>query len=219
MTKIEIAASILSADFSKLGQEIKCVADAGANYIHIDVMDGHFVPNITIGPCVIKSIRSHTSLPFDVHLMISPALTYIEDFAAAGSDIITIHAEAEVHLEKNIKKIKSLGKKAGISLVPSTNPEVVKYLLDEIDLILVMSVNPGFGGQHFLTSQLQKVSDIRNMIDLSNKNILLEVDGGINQKNAHLLKEAGADILVAGSAVFTKDEDYRKNIEKLKNYS
>ncbi|MBQ4875037.1 MAG: ribulose-phosphate 3-epimerase [Rickettsiaceae bacterium H1] len=217
MVTVKIAASILSADFSQLGQEIRNVTQAGANYIHVDVMDGHFVPNITIGSCVIKSIRKQTHLPFDVHLMISPALNYIEDFANAGSDIITIHEEAEIHLEKAIRTIKSLGKKAGISIVPSTNPEILKYLLDEIDLILVMSVNPGFGGQQFLSSQLQKIANIRLMINKSNNKILLGVDGGINEKNAQSVIKAGADILVAGSAIFTKNGNYKENIQKLRN--
>lgn len=213
---IKIAPSILAADFSQLKREVQKVTEAGADYIHIDVMDGHFVPNITIGPTVIQSIRQHTHLPFDVHLMISPVMPYIDDFIAAGSDIITIHVEAELHLDKAVNKIKSLGKKVGISLVPSTNPSVLQYLLDDIDLILVMSVNPGFSGQKFLTSQLHKIKHIKNMITQSNRKILLEVDGGIDHKNVHSVIAAGADILVAGSAIFTQDGNYTKNIQKLK---
>ncbi len=213
--KVKVSASILSADFSKLGEEVQQLEAAGADYIHIDVMDGHFVPNITIGPCVIKAIRPLTNLPFDVHLMISPAFNYIHDFASAGSDIITIHAEGELHLEKTINEIKSLGKKVGISILPSTNPNVLEYLLNDIDLILVMSVNPGFGGQKLLQSQLRKISDIRSIIDRSGKDIILEVDGGINQENTSLVIGAGADVLVSGSAIF-KSSDYYKNITDLK---
>ncbi len=169
--QIKIAPSILSADFSKLGQEVRDIESAGADYIHIDVMDGHFVPNITFGPCVIKSIRPYTNLPFDVHLMISPAAQFIDDFANAGADIITIHVEAEIHLERTIQKIRSLGKKVGISLIPSTPIEFLKYLIEDIDLILVMSVNPGFSGQKFLHSQLQKIVEIKKLIKISKKKI------------------------------------------------
>lgn len=216
-TTIKIAPSILSADFSQLGEEIRRITEAGADYIHVDVMDGHFVPNITIGPCVVKSIRSYTHLPFDVHLMISPVIPYLEGFALAGADIITIHAEAEIHLDKAIQAIKSLGKKVGISLVPSTSPDVLRYLLQDIDLILVMSVNPGFGGQTFLSSQLKKITEIKTLIKESGRDILLEVDGGINSDNAQMVIEAGADILVAGSAIFGSSEDYSENIRNLKS--
>ena len=212
---IKIAPSILSADFAKLGEEVTAVTEAGADYIHIDVMDGHFVPNITMGPVVIKSIRPYTQLPFDVHLMISPALPYLEDFADAGADIITIHVEAEIHLERAIQKIKSLGKKVGLSIVPSTHPDSLQYLLDDLDLILVMSVNPGFGGQTFLQSQLEKISYIKKMITDNGSDILLEVDGGVTQDNAASIIEAGADILVAGSAIFNGEKSYKEAISCL----
>lgn len=210
---IKIAPSILSADFGKLGAEIEAITQAGADYIHIDVMDGHFVPNITIGSCVVKDIRKHSHLPFDVHLMIENVDVYIPQFAEAGADIITIHAEATNHLHRSIGLIKSLGKKAGVSLNPATPVDELDYIIDEVDLILVMSVNPGFGGQKFIHSQVGKIEAIRNKI--GNRNIEIEVDGGINSETATLAINAGATVLVAGSAVFGSD-DYKKAIQCLK---
>jgi ribulose-phosphate 3-epimerase len=214
---IKIAPSILSADFSALGQAVNDVTQAGADYIHIDVMDGHFVPNITIGPCVIKDLRKTSELPFDVHLMIENPDNYIEDFANSGADIITVHQEACIHLDRTIQFIKSLGKKAGVSLVPTTPPEVLDYILPELDLILVMSVNPGFGGQSFLESQLEKIEILRQKIDATGKKIDLEVDGGINAETAPLVVNAGADVLVAGSATFKGGKDkYKENMDSLR---
>jgi len=215
---VRIAPSILSADFSRLGEEIAAVTNAGADWIHVDVMDGHFVPNITIGPDVVKAIRSATSLPFDVHLMIAPVDPYVTAFADAGADIITAHAEAGPHLHRTIQLIKSLGKKAGISLNPSTPAAVINHVLDEIDLILVMTVNPGFGGQSFISGQLDKIRTLRQMIDSSGRPIDLEVDGGINEQTARQAIDAGADVLVAGTATFQGDRDnYAGNIQKLRN--
>ena len=215
--KIKISPSILSADFSKLGEEVRNVTDAGADYIHIDVMDGHFVPNITIGSCVVKDLRKCSDLPFDVHLMIENPDNYIEDFAKAGADIITVHAEACIHLDRTIQLIKAQGKKAGVSLVPSTPADVLDYVLADIDLVLVMTVNPGFGGQSFIESQLKKISIIREKIDAIGKDIDLEVDGGINAETAKKVIEAGADVLVAGSATFSGGQkSYKNNIEKLR---
>ncbi len=199
---IKISPSILSADFSKLGEEIKSLEKAGADYIHIDVMDGSFVPNITIGNEVVRSIRSSTALPFDVHLMINNPDNHVKAFADAGSDIITIHAEASIHLDRSLALIKSFGKKAGVSLVPSTHEDVLDYVLDKLDLILVMTVNPGFGGQKFLDSQLKKIENIRKKIEKSGRKIDLEVDGGVNPQTAKLAVQAGADVLVAGSYIF-----------------
>lgn len=199
---IKISPSILSADFSKLGEEIINISKAGADYIHLDVMDGSFVPNITIGNEVVKSLRKITNIPFDVHLMINNPDNHIESFAKAGSDIITIHAEASIHLDRSIELIKSFGKKAGVSIVPSTNENVLDYILEKLDLILVMTVNPGFGGQKFLTSQLKKIENIRNKIEKSGRKIELEVDGGINQETAKAVVQAGADVLVSGSYIF-----------------
>ena len=206
---IKIAPSILSADFARLGEEVRAVDEAGCDYIHIDVMDGHFVPNLTFGPPVIKCIRPYSDLPFDVHLMINPAQPYLEDYAKAGADIITVHAEADIHLDRSLQVIKSLGKKAGVSLNPSTPESVVEHVLDKLDLILVMSVNPGFGGQSFIEAQLEKISRIRRMI--GNRPIELEVDGGVNKDTAKAVVDAGAEVLVAGSAVFNGD-DYQATI-------
>ena len=215
---IKIAPSILSADFSCLGKEIADVSNAGADYIHVDVMDGHFVPNLTIGPVVIKSIRPATNLPFDVHLMIENPGKYIKEFSDAGADIITFHHEAVANPSEIIKQIKSLGKKAGISIKPKTNPEVIKKLITELDLILVMSVEPGFGGQSFMPDSLDKLKSLRQWIDESGKNIDLEVDGGINPATAKQVIAAGANVLVAGSAIFKHNpDDYYKNIELLRS--
>jgi ribulose-phosphate 3-epimerase len=212
-----IAPSILSADFARLGEEVRAITEAGADYVHIDVMDGHFVPNITIGPGVVKALRPHTHLPFDAHLMISPADPYIPDFAAAGADIITVHPEAGPHLHRTVQLIKSLGKKAGVSLNPATSIEAIDYLLGDIDLVLVMSVNPGFGGQSFIASQLDKIRALRRRIDGTGRAIDLEVDGGINPETAAAAIAAGADVLVAGTATFAGGrERYAANIARLR---
>lgn len=205
MSKVLIAPSILSADFANLGRDIKALDAAGADWMHIDVMDGHFVPNISFGAAVMASVRSYTDKPFDVHLMISPVDPYIEAFATAGADIIAVHAEAGNHLHRTIQLIKSFGKKAGVVLNPATSANVLDNVIDDIDLILVMSVNPGFGGQKFIHSQLQKIKQIRGMI--GDRNIRLEVDGGVNAETAKLCIAAGADVLVAGSAVFKDGND------------
>lgn len=218
MPKTFIAPSILSADFARLGEEVRAITDAGADYIHVDVMDGHFVPNLTIGPDVVRAIRPHSSLPFDVHLMIEHPECYLKSYADAGADIITVHAEACTHLHRTLQSIQSLGKKAGVSIVPTTSEETLKYIMDIADLILVMTVNPGFGGQQFITSQLKKIYRLREMINTSGREILLEVDGGINSNTARKAVEAGANVLVAGSAVF-KDgaQKYAENIQILRN--
>ena len=197
-----IAPSILSADFAKLGEECRAVQEAGADWLHVDVMDGHFVPNITLGPMVVKAIRPFVSIPIDVHLMIAPADPYLEGFAEAGADILSIHPEAGPHLNRSLRRIRELGKKAGVVLNPATPPESIQWAMEEIDLILVMSVNPGFGGQSFIASQLKKIERLRAMIDASGKAIELEVDGGVTAETASQCVAAGATALVAGSAVF-----------------
>lgn len=214
---IKIAPSILSANFSKLGEEIQAISES-ADYIHIDIMDGHFVPNITIGPKVIKSLRPHSKLVFDVHLMTYNVDHYIKEFAEAGADIITIHAEACTHLDRSLNLIKSLGKKAGVSLVPSSHEDKLDYVMDIADLILVMSVNPGFGGQKFISSQLRKIENIKNKIIKTGRLIELEVDGGINPTTGKQVINAGADVLVSGDYIF-KDgpENYSRNISNLRS--
>ncbi|MFP3019837.1 ribulose-phosphate 3-epimerase [Wolbachia endosymbiont (group A) of Pogonocherus hispidulus] len=223
---IKIAPSILSADFAKLGEEVRKISDLGVDYIHIDVMDGNFVSNITIGPSVVSAIRKYSNLPFDVHLMVKSPGNHIESFINAGADIINVHAEAEIHLERLIRKIKSYknvndAKKpiqAGVSIVPSTSPSVLEYIIHELDIVLIMTVNPGFGGQEFIHSQLNKISTIKKMIQERNLKTQISVDGGINFSNAADIIKAGADILVAGSAIF-KAEDIKKAVNDLKNPS
>jgi len=218
MNSIKISPSILSADFSKLGSEIQNLEKAKADLIHIDVMDGHFVPNITIGPEVINKLRKYTSLPFDVHLMISPVHNFIKSFADAGADIITIHPEATNDLESSIKKIKSYNKKVGISLNPETSLDKLNNVLDKIDLVLIMSVNPGFGGQKFIENTLNKIKKLRLKIDQLKLKVEIEVDGGINFENSKSIIKAGADILVSGTTIFKSNEgNIKKNIEILKN--
>jgi ribulose-phosphate 3-epimerase len=217
MPSVKIAPSILSADFSKLGNEIQDLEKAKADLIHIDVMDGHFVPNITIGPEVIKKLRKHTSLPFDVHLMISPVDNFITSFADAGADIITIHPEATNDLVNSIKKIKSYNKKVGVSLNPKTSIDKVLPILNLIDLVLIMSVNPGFGGQKFIKETLEKVKILRKEIDSKNLKTEIEIDGGINFENSKIAKDAGVDILVSGTTIFKENHgDLKKNIQKLR---
>jgi ribulose-phosphate 3-epimerase len=214
---VRIAPSILSADFARLGDEVRAMSTAGADYMHIDVMDGHFVPNITIGPGVIKALRPHSDRPFDVHLMISPVDPFVRDFAEAGADIITVHPEAGPHLHRTIQLIKSLGKKAGVSLNPATPVEALDHVLDDIDLVLVMSVNPGFGGQSFIRSQLDKIRALRKRIDAGGRPVDLEVDGGINNDTAREAIAAGADVLVAGTASFAGGPPaYAGNIRRLR---
>lgn len=210
-----IAPSILSADFSRLGEELKSIENAGADYIHIDVMDGHFVPNITIGPFVVEAVRKATSLPLDVHLMIEQPDKYITEFADAGADIITIHIEACAHLHRTIQAIKERGKKAGVSLNPGTSPELLRYILNDIDLLLVMSVNPGFSGQKFIPSALNKIKEIRDMMDKAGADFIIEVDGGIKLENIGEVSSAGADMFVSGSGVFGT-KDYKKTIAEMK---
>ena len=205
MGKVKISPSILSADFANLGRDVKRLEQAGADYIHIDVMDGVFVPNITIGHEVVAAIRGYSSVPLDVHLMVQQPENHIENFAKAGADIITIHSEASLHLDRLIADIKSYGKKAGVSIVPSTSPEVLRYVINKLDLILVMSVNPGFGGQKFIDYSVEKIARIVQMRQECDSQAEIEVDGGINQETAKLVKQAGANILVAGSYIFSGD--------------
>jgi ribulose-phosphate 3-epimerase len=215
--QLRIAPSILSADFARLGEEVRAIDAAGADYIHVDVMDGHFVPNLTVGPVVVKALRPHSKLPFDVHLMISPVDPFIHDFVEAGADILTVHPQAGPHLHRTIQLIKSLGKKAGVALNPATPVDALDYLWGDIDLVLVMSVNPGFGGQRFIDSQLDKIARLRRRIDESGRIIDLEVDGGINAETAKLAIAAGADVLVAGTASFAGGPAaYAENIRRLR---
>jgi ribulose-phosphate 3-epimerase len=215
--KIRIAPSILSADFARLGEEVEAITQAGADWIHVDVMDGHFVPNLTIGPQVVKAIRPHSKLPFDVHLMISPVDPYIEAFAEAGADGITVHPEAGPHVHRTLQFIRSLGKRPGVVLNPGTPIDTIDNLIDLVDLVLIMSVNPGFGGQSFIASQLKKIEQAAERIAKSGRQIALEVDGGINAQTARQAIDAGADTLVAGTAVFADGAaNYAANIAKLR---
>ena len=216
-SEVRIAPSILSADFARLGEEVRAIDEAGCDWIHVDVMDGHFVPNITIGPGVVKDLRSHSDKPFDVHLMISPVDQYLEDFANAGADYISFHPEAGPHPHRTVQTIHNLGKKAGLVLNPATEIDTLDYLLEDLDLVLVMSVNPGFGGQSFIDSQLRKIEAIRSRIDETGKDIRLEVDGGIDLTTAPKAISAGADTLVAGTATFRGGpEKYAENISGLR---
>ena len=212
-----IAPSILSADFAQLGEEVRAIDEAGADWIHIDVMDGHFVPNLTIGPGVVKALRPYTSKPFDVHLMISPVDPFLEAFAEAGADMITVHPEAGPHLHRTVQRVKALGKKAGVSLNPATPAKALDYVLHEVDLVLVMTVNPGFGGQKFISSQLKKIEAIANRISKENLDVRLEVDGGIDPDTAPQAVNAGANVLVAGTAAFRGGpSQYAENIRALR---
>ena len=218
MKKIQISPSILSGDFSQLGNEIQKLEKGGADMIHVDVMDGHFVPNLTIGPPVIKSLRKHSTLPFDVHLMISPVHKYIENFANAGADIITFHPEASENIDQTINHIKSFNKKVGLSLNPNTGINVIENFLDKINLVLVMSVHPGFGGQKFMPEVLKKIKDLHEIKKNKNLNFDIEVDGGINFDNSKIVKDAGANILVSGTTIFKENKgDIKKNIDSLRS--
>ena len=216
-TKPIIAPSILASDFARLGEEVAAIEAAGADWVHVDVMDGHFVPNITLGPDIVKALRPYARIPFDVHLMIAPVDPYLEAFREAGADIISVHPESGPHLNRTLKRIRELGAKAGVVFNPSTDPSVIQWMMDEIDLILVMSINPGFGGQKFMHSQLRKIEALRAMIEASGKPIELEVDGGVTPETAPLCVAAGATALVAGTAVFRGGPDkYADNIRALK---
>ncbi|MFZ4066177.1 MAG: ribulose-phosphate 3-epimerase [Phenylobacterium sp.] len=212
-----IAPSILAADFARLGEEVRAVQAAGADWLHIDVMDGHFVPNITLGPDIVRALKPHATIPMDVHLMIAPVDPFLEAFVEAGADIVSVHPESGPHLNRTLKRIRQLGARAGVVFNPSTSPAVIEWMMDEVDLILVMSINPGFGGQSFMHSQLAKIETLRRMIDASGRDIVLEVDGGVTAETARLCVDAGATALVAGTAVFRGGpQAYAANIAALR---